>query len=366
MNESEERVTRQPEDSITLQDKFDIQYLRDANGRARQGMQGFNPRYADIVDYIIGVTHEIWEEKGVGKLYDYYANTTRVHSSDGTLYGRDAVMAATLGTLAAYPDRRLYGDEVIWDGDDQQGYYSSHRLVHSGTNRGWSLYGPPTHNKVRYYAIADCLCRNNMVIEEWLVRDELALVHQLGLDPVQTARDMARREAQANPAGQPDGDIERGVGQLPPPVMAPPPDGPFDPEDFARRARHEIWNWRMLNKVRDYYAEPLHAEGPSLRRIQSHNDYQGFVLALLAPFPDLAVTIERSTRCGSAAAGWRVALRWRMTGTHTGFGIYGEPTGQRINILGISHLLIQEERIQQEWTLFDEFSLLKQLHRPQA
>ena len=283
MNESEEAVTRQSEDSITLQDKFDIQYLRDANGRARQGMEGFNPRYADIVDYIIGVTHEIWEEKGVGKLYDYYANTTRVHSSDGTLYGRDAVMAATLGTLAAYPDRRLYGDEVIWDGDDQQGYYSSHRLVHSGTNRGWSLYGPPTHNKVRYYAIADCICRNNMVIEEWLVRDELALVHQLGLDPVQTARDMARREAQANPSGQPDGDIKRGVGQLPPPVMAPPPDGPFDPEDFARRARHEIWNWRLLNKVRDYYAETLHAKGPSLRRMNSHTDYQGFVLALLAP-----------------------------------------------------------------------------------
>ncbi len=55
-----------------------------------------------------------------------------------------------------------------------------------------------------------------------------------------------------------------------------------------------------------------------------------------------------------------------MTGTHSGFGIYGEPTGQRINILVISHLLIQEERIQQEWTLFDEFSLLKQLHRPQS
>ncbi len=283
MNESEEAVTRQPEDSITLQDKFDIQYLRDANGRARQGMEGFNPRYADIVDYIIGVTHEIWEEKGVGKLYDYYANTTRVHSSDGTLYGRDAVMAATLGTLAAYPDRRLYGDEVIWNGDDQQGYYSSHRLVHSGTNRGWSLYGPPTHNRVRYYAIADCFCRNNMVIEEWLVRDELALVHQLGLDPVQTARDMARREAQANPSGQPDGDIKRGVGQLPPPALPPAPDGPFDPEEFARRARHEIWNWRLLNKVRDYYAEPLHAEGPSLRRMNSHTDYQSFVLALLAP-----------------------------------------------------------------------------------
>jgi len=68
---------------------------------------------------------------------------------------------------------------------------------------------------------------------------------------------------------------------------------------------------------------------------------------------------------GDGEKGWRVALRWRMQGTHTGFGNYGEPTGQRINILGISHMLIQDERIQQEWMLFDEFALLKQIHRPQ-
>jgi len=31
-------------------------------------------------------------------------------------------------------------------------------------------------------------------------------------------------------------------------------------------------------------------------------------------------------------------------------------------ILGISHHLIQDGRIQNEWTLFDEFALLKQIH----
>lgn len=355
-----EAATGAQDARITLQDKVDIQNLRDANGRPRAGLEGFDPRFADFVDYIIGITHEIWEEKSVGKLYDYYANTIRMHTSDGTSYGRDAVFASTLATLAAYPDRRLYGDEVIWDGDDDRGYYSSHRLVHSGTNRGWSLYGPPTDNRVRYYAIADCLCRRNMVVEEWLVRDELTLVHQLGLDPVKTARAMACAEAPQQPAA----DIERGVGQLPPAAL-PEPQGPFDAADFARRVMHEIWNWRLLNKVREYYAETLRAEGPSLRRMNGHNEYQGFALALLAPFPDLAFTIERSTCCGDGEKGWRVALRWRMQGTHSGYGNYGEPTGRRINILGISHMLIQEGRIQQEWTLFDEFALLKQLHRPQ-
>jgi predicted ester cyclase len=53
-----------------------------------------------------------------------------------------------------------------------------------------------------------------------------------------------------------------------------------------------------------------------------------------------------------------------MRGTHTGYSFYGEPTGKRINVLGVSHHLIQNGRIQREWTLFDEFALLKQLYRP--
>ncbi len=354
---------------ITLQEKVDIQHLQNANGQRRQDMQGFDPRFADIVDFILGITHEIWEEKSVGKLYDYYANTVRIHTSDGTIYGREAVLASTLATLAAYPDRRLYGDEVIWGGDDQQGFYSSHRLLHSGTNRGYSQYGPPTGRSVEYYAIADCFCRQNMVIEEWLVRDELTLVHQLGLNPVETAKEFARREAERGTGMQIDADIERGIGQLPPP--APSAASAFAPESFVIAAIQDIWNRRLVNAVRQYCAQTVRLEAPSLRRLSGVNDYQGYVLSLLAPFPDLAIRIEHSCHVGDAEVGYRVATRWRMMGTHSGFGMYGEPTGQRIHILGMSHYLLREgedgggPRIESEWTVFDEFALLKQIHRPQ-
>ena len=354
----------QQKSNITLPKKIDIQHQQNANGQRQQSMAGFDERFADIVDYIIGITHEIWEEKAVGKLYDYYANTVQIHTSSGTIYGRDAVMAATLGTLAAYPDRRLYGDEVIWGGNDVEGFYSSHRLVHAGTNRGWSLYGPPTHNKIEYYAIADCLCKSNMIVEEWLVRDELTLVRQLGLDPVTTAREIARKEADNGLILQTESDVERGIGQLPPPILTEPNDGKFDPEYFIKRALHEIWNWRLLNKVRDYYAETAHIMAASRRQMQGHNDYQTYVLSLLSPFPDLAITIEHCCYVGDEQAGYRTATRWRMRGTHTGFGIYGEPTGNQISILGVSHHLIQGGKIQHEWTLFDEFALLKQIYRP--
>jgi predicted ester cyclase len=272
------------------------------------------------------------------------------------------VIAGTIATLAAYPDRRLYGDEVIWGGDDVNGLYSSHRITHTGTNRGWSQYGAPTGKKISYRAIADCFCKRNMVIEEWLIRDELSLVRQLGLDPVETAKEFARREADKGTVNPIAGDVTRGVGQLPPPVIA--PTESFDPENLALRAIHEVWNWRLINKVRHYFAPTITLESASMRRLTGHDDYQAYVLSLLSPFPDLAVSVEHTCTIPAGEWAFRTAVRWRMRGTHTGYGIYGEPTGKRINILGVSHLLIRDGVIHGEWTLFDEFALLKQIHRP--
>lgn len=348
--------------NITLADKIDIQFMPESGERA-MSMEGFNPRYRDFVDYIIGITHEIWEEKGIGKLYDYYANTIHFHTASGTIYGREAVFANTIEAQAAYPDRRLYGHEVIWGGDDQVGLYSSHRLMHEGTNRGWSNYGPPTGKRVSYLAIADCLCKRNMVVEEWVVRDELSKVLQLGLDPVATAKEMAARQRDdAAFSGRIVGDIERGIGQLPPAEWVSRPGEAFDPEDFIGQMFHEIWNWRLLNKAREFYHENFAFEGPTGRSFLGINDFHNYVLSLLSPFPDLAISADHFCHVGDADAGWRVATRWTLRGTHAGYGRYGEPTGKPVRLLGITHHLIQDGLIANEWTVFDEFALLMQIH----
>ena len=347
---------------ITMPQLQDIQFMGAADGEPRQAMRGFNPRYANFVDYIIGITHEIWEEKGIGKLYDYYANTIHLHTSYGTTYGREAVFAATIEALAAYPDRRLYGDEVIWGGNDVDGLYSSHRLRHEGTNRGWSKYGPPTGKRVSYWSIADCFCKRNMVVEEWICRDELTLVLQLGLDPVATAKEMNKRELDSDFQPAIVGDIERGLGQYPPPPYPAPTSDSFDPEHFVKGMFHDIWNWRLLNKARDYYHENMVFAGATLRAFKGLNDMQNYILSLLSPFPDLSITPDHFCYVGDAENGYRAATRWTMRGTHTGYGNYGEPTGNPIRIIGVSHHIIQDGRITDEWTVFDEFALLKQIY----
>ncbi len=347
---------------ITLPKKHDIQFMEDAKGEPAQSMAGFNPRYKDIVDYIIGVTHEIWEEHGIGKLYDYYANTVRMHTASGLRFGREAVIAATIESQASFPDRRLFGEEVIWGGNDVDGLYSSHRLRHEGTNRGWTPYGPPTGKRVSYRAIADCFCLRNMVVEEWISRDELLLVMQLGLDPVQTAKEMVAKEKDSDlPLGI-AGEFERRVGQLPPEPWPESQSDQFDPEDFIGRMMHEIWNWRLLNKAREYYHENFVFEGPSRRAFKGIGDFQAYALSLLSPFPDLAIHCDHFCHVGDERAGYRVATRWTLSGTHTGYGIYGEPTGNPIRLLGFSHHLIVDGRVQNEWTIFDEFVLLKQIY----
>ena len=41
-------------------------------------MKGFETQYKNIVDYIVRITHRIWEEKDIGYIYDTYAHDCRV------------------------------------------------------------------------------------------------------------------------------------------------------------------------------------------------------------------------------------------------------------------------------------------------
>ena len=58
-------------------------------------MQGFNPKFKDFPDYILGITHEIWEEKQVEALYHYYSDDILVRSPSSLVIGNKAVIDAT-------------------------------------------------------------------------------------------------------------------------------------------------------------------------------------------------------------------------------------------------------------------------------
>ena len=70
--------------SISLASKGGTDRLLMNPGTERlQHMRGFDETYVDIVDYIVRVTHRIWEEKHVGYIYDTYRHNARVTDGSG-------------------------------------------------------------------------------------------------------------------------------------------------------------------------------------------------------------------------------------------------------------------------------------------
>jgi predicted ester cyclase len=331
-------------------------------GRPRtQDLQGFDDDYTDIVDYIVRCTHKIWEEGGMGLIYSHYQHNCLVHTPYGASTGVEEVLSGSVAVLASLPDRRLFAEDVIWAGDDQAGFHTSHRIGNLAHNTGHGPYGPPTGRRVAYRGIANCTVKENRIVEEWLVRDEGALVRQLGLDPFAVARRLVEQGAgrSAEPFGQ--GETRRVVGQLPPTTMQPAAGGAFDVEDFVRRTLHEIWNWRLFNRITSAYAANFQCWTAGNRSIYGLGDYQAYVMALIAMFPDAHLQIDHLYWQGNDDEGYRVASRWTLQGTHLGAGVYSSPSGKRVDIMGISHFWVQQGVFVREWTVFDEVALLKQV-----
>jgi predicted ester cyclase len=340
----------------------DIAKLMQPGRERTQDLRGFDEDYTDIVDYIVRCTHKIWEEGGMGRLYTHYAHNVAVHTAYGLSYGREEMLASSISALSAFPDRKAYADDVIWAGNDEDGFHTSHRIISVARNTGYSKYGPPTGRRVCYRTIANCYVKENRILEEWLVRDESAVVRQLGLDPQEVARrlveeDVVGRQDSAFPGGE----IRRIKGQTTPEALPPRETGAFDVEDFVRRCTHEIWNWRLFNRIHERFAPNYLCYTAGNRTIYGLGDYQAYVMALITMFPDAFLQIDHLYWLGNDEDGYRVASRWTLLGTHDGPGIYGSPTGKRVGIMGISHFWVQGGKFVREWTVFDEVAVLRQL-----
>jgi predicted ester cyclase len=327
-----------------------------------QRMRGFEETYVDIIDYIVRITHRIWEEKQVGYIYDTYRHNARVTDDSGLQYGRDKIVADTIHTINAFPDIRLYADEIIWAGNDEVGFYTSHRTVIIGHNTGYSKFGPPTGKKVVLWCIANCTALENEIFEEWVLYNSSSMITQLGFD----LREMAREFGSQRGDGLGDtsfGEPERLLGQGKPAQLPPAAASGFDVEDFVRRAYHSIWNWRLVGKIDDAYAATMRFHGPTDREFYGRGEYISFVLSIMAMFPDLALQIDDLYWMGNDAEGYLVSIRWSLVATHRGFGVYGPPTGRRVTMWGITQQRIRHSRVVEEWMVFNEFEVLQQIYR---
>lgn len=325
----------------------------------RQDLDGFDPDYSDIVDYIIRCTHRIWEEKNVGLCRSHYSQDCAIHTLAGPVKGVEAVVANTLATLAAFPDRSLTGEDVIWSEDQPGLFHTSHRIVSLMTHLGDDAFGPATGRRAQVTTIADCLVRENRIVEEWLVRDNAQLVRQLGLDPWTVARGQAEADRALEPSAHAwrSAEIAR-VGEGEALVAAPPADHPA--AEPATMLGHSV-NEARLGDAAALLSVSAEGAWPSGRRWAGRGGWIGAMNQLTSVLETPRLVIDHWAATVLPHDEIAVALRWSLAGRHVRPGVYGAATGRDLLVLGVSHYRMRQGRILEDVTVFDELAVLRQL-----
>jgi len=317
-------------------------------------MKGFSDKFTDFPDYILGITKEIWENRGLSTLNHYYSEDIPVRSPGSIVFGNAGVIGATMATLAEFPDRRLLGEDVIWSGTPEEGMLSSHRILTTATHLGAGIYGKPTGAKLRYRVIADCHAINNQINDEWLIRDQGAVVRQLGWDPKEYAVDLIEREG--------------GLGNC---VK------PFHPSidkvgPYTGRGNDNEWGAKYadilkrimsadLSVIPAEYDRAITGFYPGGVELISTDGVDDFWVKLRAAFPSSTFTIEHQIGREDPMMSPRAAIRWSLTGKHDGWGAFGKPSGAEVHVMGASHVEFGPWGIRREYTLYDETSIWKQI-----
>ena len=231
---------------------------------------------------------------------------------------------------------------------------SSHRILTTATHLGDGIYGKPTGAKLRYRVIADCHAINNQINDEWLIRDQGAVVRQLGWDPKEYAVDLIEREGGLGKCVQP---FHPSIDKV----------GPYtgrgnDNEWGAKYA--DILKRIMsadLSVIPAEYDRAITGFYPGGVELISTDGVDDFWVKLRAAFPSSTFTIEHQIGREDPMMSPRAAIRWSLTGKHDGWGAFGKPSGAEVHVMGASHVEFGPWGIRREYTLYDETSIWKQI-----
>jgi predicted ester cyclase len=317
-------------------------------------MKGFDPKFEDFPAYILGVTHEIWEERRIDTLHEYYAPDIPVRTPSGVVVGNESVISATKATLAEFPDRQLLGEDVIWSGNEDEGFLSSHRILSTATHLGDGAFGPASGQRFVYRVIADCAAKDNTIYDEWLIRDQGAIVHQLGLDNRTFAADQITTEGgfeSTNTPLSPDTDVEDVY------------EGKGNDDEYGQRYASILQSMMGGTEqvVTSEYDRAAHLEYPNGVTAHGWGAAENLWLGLRSAFPDAKFKIHHQIGRQDAGMPPRAALRWSLHGHHDGEGAYGPPTGANVYVMGLSHAEFGPYGLRREWVLFDDTAIWKQI-----
>jgi steroid delta-isomerase-like uncharacterized protein len=128
------------------------------------------------------------------------------------------------------------------------------------------------------------------------------------------------------------------------------------PVDTAREMFETVLNRRDAEALRPYWADDLVEELPT-GTYRGPDEMARYFAETFAALPDFHIEAERI-----AGEGETVFVRWRLTGTFSGAPWQGiEPTGDRIELVGMDCFTIREGKVVRNVVVFDQVSFSRQI-----
>jgi predicted ester cyclase len=301
--------------------------------------------YADPDDFIREVTDLIWVNRAIGYIRENYEPDAIVHGAYGTSTTREEVIEGSLIRIASTPDRVGQAEDVVWEARGDDAFLSSHLVLSADPN-----------DDVINRVIANCLYRRGRMVEEWVVRDALAIALQSGQNPDELARGKAFQGYSGSFVAPPPVDVIA-VGN-----SGPRPDDHRPEVELVLEFIERVWNGRDLEKVDHFMVRDLVLHTIGYRTSLRPEGYRRALLRMLQAFPGGTFEVrDVVTHHAERYAGLRVAVTWKFRGHYNGRPDFGPLTNAPVGILGISQFLIQGGRIVREVRIYDEIALRAQI-----
>lgn len=316
------------------------------------------------VEFVNSLNDQIWNQKQIGTIYDCFKHNVLVHVYGRTIYGRDQVMEDVIDLLAGFPDMERKSDQFIWALDGKNGYYVSERWSWTAHAKGYTVYGAPSGKKVSCFGITNYYIYNGYVVEMWYTEDSISIPGQLQIEEEEAIKLLLDLNVYPSYSGVTSGENVRLQGEFPPEEFGE-NNGRFrDVEYLVRMNVYNIYNRRMLGTINDYLRQEFVYHGPNGREIIKDRElYIQDRLSVLQAFPDLSLQVHDFYAIFDTEREQQyVAYRWTMTGTHGGKGVYRKAAGKRIYLPGITHLVLEDDKVLEQWTSFDELALKCELY----
>ena len=190
----------------------------------------------------------------------------------------------------------------------------------------------------------------NKIIEEWLVRDNLHLIQQLGLDAVEEAKKNSKYDGVEIPQ-KPIHDfvkVENEQTKL------------SETERKILSFYHEVLRDGHDERLDNFYHQEAVLHAICDKDIKGIPNIKAYLNNLIACLPKKEINVckvSSNVRDGIA----EVAVRWRLIGEHLGNGFFGEATEKPIYMPVINHYRVQHDKIVEEWMVFDAFDTYCQI-----